>query len=75
MTRYLQNVGEQSVDAPLASLSMREREVLQSTAEGQSPTQIAEVLFISRRTVVTYRSRLMYKLGLDDLPTLTKFAI
>ncbi|MBE0635654.1 response regulator transcription factor, partial [Candidatus Bipolaricaulota bacterium] len=47
----------------------------QSTAEGQSPTQIAEVLFISRRTVVTYRSRLMYKLGLDDLPTLTKFAI
>ena len=59
---------------PLESLSPREREVLQMVVEGKSSAEIADILFISPKTVETYRSRLMQKLAIDDLPTLTKFA-
>ena len=59
----------------LESLSSREREVLQLVAEGKSSTEIAEVLYLSPKTIETYRSRLMHKLGISDLPSLVKFAI
>jgi DNA-binding NarL/FixJ family response regulator len=61
--------------SPLESLSTREREILQLVVEGKSSSEIAEVLRISPKTVETYRSRLMQKLGLGDLPSLVKFAI
>lgn len=61
--------------APLERLSPREREILQLVVEGRSSADIAEVLFLSPKTVDTYRSRLMRKLGIRDLPTLVKFAI
>jgi DNA-binding NarL/FixJ family response regulator len=63
------------VQGPLASLSGREREILQLLVEGKSNIKIAEQLFISPKTVETYRSHLMQKLGLSDLPALVKFAI
>jgi DNA-binding NarL/FixJ family response regulator len=43
--------------------------------EGKSNTKIAELLFLSQKTVETYRSHLMQKLGIRDLPGLVKFAI
>jgi DNA-binding NarL/FixJ family response regulator len=61
--------------SPLERLSSREREVLQLTVEGKSIAQIADILSLSPKTVATYRTRLMDKLGLDDLPGLIKFAI
>jgi DNA-binding NarL/FixJ family response regulator len=61
--------------SPLERLSSREREVLQLVVEGKSSTEIAEILYLSPKTVETYRSRLMQKLGLSDLPSLVKFAI
>ncbi len=60
---------------PLESLSSREREILQMVAEGKASAEIAGTLYISRKTVETYRSRLMQKLGITDLPGLVKFAI
>jgi DNA-binding NarL/FixJ family response regulator len=75
VNRYLQEIDQEISETPLATLSAREREVLQLTVEGKSPAQIAALLFLSRKTVVTYKSRLMRKLAIDDLPTLTKFAI
>jgi DNA-binding NarL/FixJ family response regulator len=60
---------------PLARLSPREREILQLVAEGKSGVEIAELLSLSHGTVDTYRSRLMRKLGLNDLPSVVKFAI
>jgi len=60
---------------PLARLSPREREVLQLLVEGKSGAQIATILFLSPKTVDTYRRRLMQKLGISDLPSLVKFAI
>lgn len=60
---------------PLEALSPREREVLQLTVEGNSSAAIAGKLSLSPRTVETYRSRIMQKLGLNDLTALIKFAI
>jgi DNA-binding NarL/FixJ family response regulator len=60
---------------PLASLTVRERDVLQLIADGKSNAAAASILGLSPRSVETYRARLMQKLGIEDLPTLVKFAI
>jgi DNA-binding NarL/FixJ family response regulator len=62
-------------DSPLARLSPREREIMQLVVEGQSSVEIAQALVLSPKTVETYRSRLMQKLDIGDLPALVKFAI
>ena len=64
-----------SSNSPLASLSARERQVLQLVVEGRSSAQIALQIHLSPKTVETYRSRLMKKLGVADLPALVKFAV
>ena len=66
---------QRGIESPLDRLSAREREVLQLTVEGKSSVEIAALLSLSSKTVETYRSRLMHKLGLSDLPGLVKFAI
>ena len=86
--RYLsQKISDQLVDdyvrqrqsaetvSPVSRLSPREREVLQLVVEGKSNVEIARILSLSPKTVETYRSRLMHKLGISDLPGLVKFAI
>jgi DNA-binding NarL/FixJ family response regulator len=60
---------------PLDRLSPREREILQLVAEGHTSADIAGRLSLSPKSVDTYRSRLMAKLGIDNLPDLTRFAI
>lgn len=60
---------------PLGSLSRREREILQLVAEGQSSAQIAKTLSLSSKTVDTYRSRLMQKLGLKDVGGIVRFSL
>jgi len=65
----------QAATSPLDSLSARERQVLQLVVEGKSSAEIAERLQLSRKTVETYRSRLMTKLGVGDVPALVKFAL
>ncbi len=61
--------------SPLDSLSPRERQILQLVAEGKTSAEGAAILAISPKSVDTYRSRLMQKLGIGDLPSLVKFAI
>lgn len=63
------------VYSPLERLSSREREILQLIVEGRSTAEIAGSLYLSPKTVDTYRSRLMHKLGIRDLASLVKFAI
>ncbi len=59
----------------LELLSPREREVLKLVAEGKSSAAIGGLLCLSVKTVDTYRSRLMRKLGLDNITSLVKYAI
>ena len=44
-------------------------------AQGYTSQQIAERLFLSVKTIESYRSRLMTKLNLRDRAALTQFAI
>ncbi len=60
---------------PLATLSPREREVLQLATEGYGNPEIAEKLFISPRTAETHRTNLMRKLSLQSQTDLVRFAI
>ena len=60
---------------PLATLSPREREVLQYAAEGLGNSEIAEKLFLSPRTTETHRTNLMRKLNLQSQTDLVRFAI
>lgn len=60
-------VGEQLTD--------REREVLHYIAEGQNTKKIAENMGVSTKTVETHRRQVMRKLGIFNVPQLTKYAI
>lgn len=58
-----------------AALSVRERQVLQLIAEGDSTKKIAGRLGISAKTVESHRSKLMQKLDIHDTAGLVRYAI
>ncbi len=60
---------------PEEPLTTREREVLKLIAEGKANKEIAELLFISIRTVQHHRANLMEKLKIKNLADLVKYAI
>lgn len=62
-------------DTTLERLTSRERDILQMAVEGKSSAEIAGIIFLSPKTVETYRSSLMQKLGVTDISDLVKFAI
>ncbi len=57
------------------SLSPREREVLHLVALGYTNSQIAEKLYISVKTVETYKARIKEKLGLKTRAALVRYAL
>ena len=61
--------------SPVDSLSTRERQVLQLVVEGKTSIEIARMIHLAPSSVQTYRSRLMVKLGVRDVPSLVKFAL
>jgi len=63
--------GEESFE----HISDREREILKLIAEGKTNKEIAEMLFLSVKTVQAHRANLMRKLGLHDRVELVKYAI
>jgi len=65
----------QSEDEPYDHLTNREREILKLVAEGHTARQIAELLFISEKTVAGHRMKLMGKLDLHNRTELIKYAI
>ena len=72
---YLQARGNHENKDQLNQLSEREREILLLVADGYSSAEIGKALFLSPKTVETYRSRLMKKLKVTDLAGLIRFAI
>ena len=56
-------------------LTLRQREILQRIAEGQSPKEIAYQLGLSVKTVEAHRSQIMERLNIRDVPGLVRFAI
>lgn len=72
-TRYFDRLS--SRQSPVDTLSPRELEVIQFVVEGKTSAGIAEILSLSPKSIETYRSRLMQKLGVTNIPSLVKFAI
>ena len=68
-------VGKHDRSGSLASLSDRELQVLQYITSARTPTQIAEHLGLSVKTVSTYRSRILEKMGMKTNADLTYYAI
>jgi DNA-binding NarL/FixJ family response regulator len=62
-------------EGPISHLTIRQREILQLIAEGQSTKQIATLLGVSIKTVETHRSQLMERLKIFDIAGLVRFAI
>ena len=69
----LSNEGEITENA--GPLTVREREILRLIAEGKLHQQIADLLYISIRTVDTHRNNIMRKLDLHDTASLVTYAI
>ncbi len=68
-------VREERGVSPVEALSGRERQIMQLIAEGRTSAEVAQALSLSPKTVDTYRSRLMQKIGVTDVVGLVKFAI
>ena len=66
---------QQKDSNPLASLTPRQREILQLLAEGKSAKEIATTLVLSTRTVEFHKYALMDTLGLENSAELIRFAI
>ncbi len=67
--------GLTAVESSVDKLSARERQIVVMAVRGLSSAAVGEQLHLSPRTVDTYRSRAMGKLGLSDLPALVRWAI
>jgi two-component system response regulator NreC len=72
---YQRRVSEGSEPDVGDRLSDRERDVLRLTAQGFSSSEIAGQLYLSPKTVDTYRQRLMEKLNLHHRSELVNYAL
>ena len=70
---YLQHVS--APVSPLDQLTARQREILQSIAEGKTTKEIAIELEISVKTVEAHRLQLMERLNIHDIAGLVRYAI
>jgi len=68
---YLQHVEQDSYD----SLTNREREVLKLVAEGRTSREIGDLLYVSIKTVLGHRTKIMEKLDIHNRTELVKYAI
>ncbi len=71
----LESVVGKAKDSPLSQLSPREMQVMMMIVQGQGNQQISDTLFLSPKTISTYRHRLFEKLGVANDVELTHFAI
>jgi len=70
-----EEVAGTSNSAPHQQLSERELQVFLRLAQGQSVSEIGRSLHLSIKTVSTYRSRLLEKLGVASNAELAKYAL
>ena len=60
---------------PHRALSDREFQVMRLLVEGRGPTEIAEQLHLSVKTVSTHKTRILEKLGLGSTAELVRYAL
>ena len=72
--RVINHKSDQAVD-PVASLTPRQREILQLLAEGRSAKEMGDILKVSARTVEFHKYQLMEKLDRHTSAELVHFAL
>jgi DNA-binding NarL/FixJ family response regulator len=71
---YVQSQRQEEAE-PAEPLSRREIEIIKMIAEGKSSKEMAEILFLSFRTIQNHRAKIMKKLNLKKNTDLVKYAI
>lgn len=71
----ISNIKKDTGEIGVEILTNRECEILQLISEGNSTKKIADILFISPKTVESHRANIMDKLDIHNIPELTKYAI
>ena len=61
-------------EVPHDRLSERELHILKQIAEGKTVNEIADILFISNKTVSTHKARLMEKMNFQSIAELVRYA-
>jgi DNA-binding NarL/FixJ family response regulator len=72
---FVEGTQEEEAGSLYDRLSDRERQVLKMIAEGNTMQQIADILCLSIKTVMTHRTNIMEKLGIHNRAELIKYAI
>jgi two-component system response regulator NreC len=72
---YLQGKDKDIEEDPYESLTNREKQVLKLVAEGYKNNEIADMLYMSVKTVMGHRTHIMEKLNIHSRTELIKFAI
>ena len=75
LTEDISNFYRGDGQIPTDPLTPREREVLKMVAEGKSNKEIADLLYISTRTVENHRAHMMSKLNLKKTADLIRYAL
>ncbi len=75
LNSLLTDTPKENIDNPYTLLSSREREVLKYIVRGYSMSQTGEILCLSVKTVDTYKTRMMEKLGLTKKSQLVEYAL
>lgn len=73
--RLASSLGPDAARAPHEALSDREYEVLRMLASGKTVSEVAAELSLSVKTVSTYRTRILEKMGMRTNAELTHYAI
>ncbi len=73
--RLVLQLGASGTGRPLDRLSDRELEVLRRLVAGERPTEIAQTMNLSIKTVSSHKSRIQDKLQLSNLAALVRFGI
>jgi len=63
------------IHEPLEKLTLRQREVMQLIAEGNNTKEVAFILKLSVKTVEAHRTQIMRRLGINDMPSLVRYAM
>ena len=71
----MMNMTQGGEDAPDEELSAREREILVAVCRGLSNQEIADELFISKRTVDKHRANILEKTGCKNTASLVVYAV
>ncbi len=74
-TAIIKDYLKRAEEEPYDRLTDREREILKLIAEGYTSRQIADMLFISIKTVLGHRTKIMKKLDIHNHTDLIKYAI